>query len=507
MIVTETNGSPTNQTDTETITITVDEVNLAPAATPIADVTMDEGTLLSLTAAAIDPDLPANALTWSIDAGPGMVLPTGEYSWFPTEADGPGVYPITLRVTDSGVPSQTESVSFTVTVDEVNSPPVVLASAYTVDEGGILAPGPAGGVLAGAFDAEGDPVSAILDTGPAFGSLTLLADGSFVYEHDGSENFVDGFTFRAADGFDMSAPIAVTMTVNPLNDVPVIAGATLAADEGTPAGTALGAPVASDADGDPLVFAFVSPDPVFTIDSLTGAISLAGVLDFETVPSFTLNVSATDPSGASAVAPVMIAVGDVDEVPVAAPAAFPVVESLPIGSTLGVSLASDPEGEPVSFSLVGGDPAGQFTIDPTTGELILVAALDADATPSYVLRHCRNRSGGQHGFDQCDRARQPGGALAPRQCVATWPIGPRDPRRGHLRHPGSARQRHGPRRRPVVRHLDRFTHQWNPHRQRRRHLHLPAGPRISMGLRPSTMESATAGAVSIPPRWCWRSWR
>lgn len=66
-------------------------------------------------------------------------------------------------------------------------------------------------------------------------------------------------------------------------------------------------------------------------------------------------------------------------------AVFPLIENLPVGTAFGAVAAIDPEGLPLSFSLVGGDPFGQFTIDPATGKLILVSALDADLTPGYLL--------------------------------------------------------------------------------------------------------------------------
>ena len=47
--------------DCETITITVNEVNVAPVLDPIGDQTIDEAVALTFTATATDADLPANA--------------------------------------------------------------------------------------------------------------------------------------------------------------------------------------------------------------------------------------------------------------------------------------------------------------------------------------------------------------------------------------------------------------------------------------------------------------
>ena len=59
----------------------------------------------------------------------------GEITWTPTEAQGPGTYTLTTVVTDSGSPSLSATNSFTVTVNEVNSAPVLPAqSNRTVNE-------------------------------------------------------------------------------------------------------------------------------------------------------------------------------------------------------------------------------------------------------------------------------------------------------------------------------------------------------------------------------------
>lgn len=62
------NGSPI-LSDTKTFTITVAEVNAAPVLAAVGDQTVNEGVLLKVTAAASDPDLPANALEYSPGSG------------------------------------------------------------------------------------------------------------------------------------------------------------------------------------------------------------------------------------------------------------------------------------------------------------------------------------------------------------------------------------------------------------------------------------------------------
>jgi hypothetical protein len=102
-------------------------VNGPPVLDPIANQVVNEQTLLSLTAHATDPDA-GQTLTFSLDsAPPGVAInaASGLLTWTPTEAQGPGVYTITVRVTDNGSPSMSDTKSFQVTVNEVNLPPVL----------------------------------------------------------------------------------------------------------------------------------------------------------------------------------------------------------------------------------------------------------------------------------------------------------------------------------------------------------------------------------------------
>jgi hypothetical protein len=114
--------------DAETITITVDEVNHhAPVLAAIGNQTVDELVELAFTATAIDSDIPAQVLTFTLDAGSvGNITPGGDYTWTPDEADGPGTYTATVRVSDGALD---DAETITITVDEVNQAP-------TADAGG-----------------------------------------------------------------------------------------------------------------------------------------------------------------------------------------------------------------------------------------------------------------------------------------------------------------------------------------------------------------------------------
>lgn len=117
---------------TNSFNVTVNEVNRAPTLATLANQTLDELTTLNMSASATDPDIPANTLTYSLDTAPvGVSIDsgTGAISWTPTEADGPGVYTVKVVASDNGVPSLSATNSFTVTVNEVNSAPLLTVPA------------------------------------------------------------------------------------------------------------------------------------------------------------------------------------------------------------------------------------------------------------------------------------------------------------------------------------------------------------------------------------------
>ncbi len=61
-------------------------------------------------------------------------------------------------------------------------------------------------------------------TAPSFGTLTLNADGTFGYTHDGSENFTDSFVYEVQDAGGLSDTALVSINIDPVNDPPSLAG-------------------------------------------------------------------------------------------------------------------------------------------------------------------------------------------------------------------------------------------------------------------------------------------
>src|SRR6185295_1804480 len=124
-------------TATKTITITVAEVNVAPAISGVPTAaTINEEQLYSFTATATDHDDPAQTLTFSLSGQPSgaSINPTsGVFNWTPDETQGPGSYTFGVVVSDGDL---TDTQSITIVVLDVNEAPTLsgVPTSVTIDE-------------------------------------------------------------------------------------------------------------------------------------------------------------------------------------------------------------------------------------------------------------------------------------------------------------------------------------------------------------------------------------
>jgi hypothetical protein len=122
------NGSPPLSA-TNSFTVTVIESNSGPILPTQSNRSIAEGTALNVTNTATDPDVPPNVLTYELLVAPAgaNINSQGIITWTTTESTGPSTNIFATRVTDDGTPALSTTNSFTVTVTEVNSAPLLPA--------------------------------------------------------------------------------------------------------------------------------------------------------------------------------------------------------------------------------------------------------------------------------------------------------------------------------------------------------------------------------------------
>ncbi|MBS0172773.1 MAG: putative Ig domain-containing protein [Nitrospira sp.] len=241
-VVATDNGSPA-LSDRETITVTVNEINLAPGLSVPVAVSGDEQTLLTFTAVATDGDLPANQFTFSLQGtvptGASIDPVSGVFSWTPTEAQGPGAYDITVRVTDNGTPNAFIEQTVRLTIGDANqSPAITSASAVAVPENqtSIMT------VTASDADIPAQPLTFSVTGGAdaaAFvftsgGALSFVTAPNFETPSDENHDNVYEVTVQVSDGAGGIATQAVNVTVtNVVESIPTLAINDVTLAEGT----------------------------------------------------------------------------------------------------------------------------------------------------------------------------------------------------------------------------------------------------------------------------------
>ena len=225
-------ASDASDSDNDNAEYTLIPVNDPPVIGNIPDQKVNEGELFAsivLDNYVADVDNAKSDLSWTITGN--MDLRTNISPDRIADISIPkkwtGSENLTFAVEDPSEASASDDAFFK--VEDLAAAPVANDDSYAIAEGGILDVSKQDGVLSNDSDDDGDPLTAILESGPINGTLDLKEDGSFTYTHNGSETTGDVFTYRAFDGVDLSNLATVTITINPVNDAPVLTNI-----EGTP---------------------------------------------------------------------------------------------------------------------------------------------------------------------------------------------------------------------------------------------------------------------------------
>jgi alpha-tubulin suppressor-like RCC1 family protein len=201
--------------DSETITITVGNVDRPPLLTSPGDKSVDETQLLTFTLSATDPDL--DSITYSMTPtlqGVTLNSTSGLFSWTPTYEQS-GIYPVTFTATANAL---SNSKKINITVNNINRPPVLTAIGdKNANEGQLLS------FSLSASDPDSNIIAYTMSptiTGAVLNSST----GAFLWTPNYVQAGVYNVTFTATDNGipNLSDYEAITITVQNMPQPPTV---------------------------------------------------------------------------------------------------------------------------------------------------------------------------------------------------------------------------------------------------------------------------------------------
>lgn len=368
------NGTPV-KSDTITLSIQVNEVNRTPTVASTPDETIAPDVLFTRNMSATDPDLPAQALTWSLDAGmpTGMTIhpTTGLVSWTPTSAQGPATYLISVRASDSGSPVLVDQQDFLLSVTgsasneapTINGPFSFNLSEQTTFTHTLSASDTDTPVQTITWSIDG-AIPTGLYLNPSTGAIVWTPNES----HGGTTQTV---TFRATDNGlpAASATQAYTFTVSEVNTPPT---ATLVAPQTIPAETLFNMTISAndtDTPAQTLLYSVLSAPSGFSVHPFTGVVTWTPS-PAQAPGTYSITVRVTDNGSPRRYDDLTFSI---DVIPanhapsLVRPGSRTIEEG--VTWTLGLSASdSDVPAQTLTFSLGAGSPDG-LTVNPTTGLL------------------------------------------------------------------------------------------------------------------------------------------
>ncbi len=302
------------------------------------------------------------------------------------DADFNGVDGFSYRANDGSADSDATAV--TIVVTPVADAPVGESDEFAGDEDTALVVDAANGLLANDNDADGDPMTVSLVSGPASGALVLNPDGSFSYTPNADFYGNDSFVYQASDGTLTSDPVTVTLTVAPINDGPVSVGDEYSTGEDTLLTVDAANGVLandSDVDGDTLTVSLVSgtANGELTLNA-DGSFSYSPNENFNGSDSFVYQASDGTLTGEATT--VTIDVCPANDAPTTAADAYTLDEdtTLTVNALTGVlANDSDIDGDSLTASVVSGPANGELTLN-ADGSFSYTPNANFSGTDSFV---------------------------------------------------------------------------------------------------------------------------
>jgi VCBS repeat-containing protein len=260
----------------------------------------------------------AGVLAFDPDTGPDLLTATlitsTSYGSLTLNSDGSFSYTPGANFTgnDSFTYESYDGIAYSApTTVTLTTNPVDMTQTYDTNHDTPLTVDSAEGVLLGAYDAEGDTLTAQLLSDPSHGTVTVNSDGSFTYTPATGYVGTDSFTFTASNGSQTAG--TTTATLNVTNNTPLAGDSeySMLQDQMLAVDAANGVLAnAADPDGDSLTAQLVSgpSNGTLTFNS-DGSFTYTPNAGFIGTDSF--QYDATDGISTSDPAPVTITVNEV----------------------------------------------------------------------------------------------------------------------------------------------------------------------------------------------------
>ena len=213
-----TNGATDSQCATGTVNLTVNAVNDNPVAVNDS-ATTDEDTPVAVDVVANDTDVDGDTRTLQSvgTAAHGSVAVVSGQAQYSPAANFNGSDSFTYVVSDGHGGTATGSVN--ITINAVNDNPVAVNDSATTDEDTPVTVN----VVANDTDVDGD-TRTLQSVGTAAHGSVAVVSGQAQYSPAANFNGNDSFTYVVSDGNGGTATGTVNVTVNPVNDAPVLSG-------------------------------------------------------------------------------------------------------------------------------------------------------------------------------------------------------------------------------------------------------------------------------------------
>jgi Ca2+-binding RTX toxin-like protein len=262
-----------------------------------------------------------------------------------------------------------------ITINEDNISSAIGLSATDVDSDAItnyvINVLPEEGVLF--VDSNGDGIQDAGESSIALNGLVLQADitaNRLKYNPNANFEGKDSFSYSAVDarGGESANQVTVHFLVNAVNDTPTVSALSATTNENQVMSSVLRG---SDVDGDALTYAIVSNatnGSVVISNSAVPAFTYTPNSNYNGTDSFTYKVN--DGTIDSSTATVTITTSNVDNTPAAANGTLTATEDT---TTTGTLLGTDPDSDPLTYSVVQQASKGTLTItNASTGEFTYV---------------------------------------------------------------------------------------------------------------------------------------